>query len=505
MPLRSDIKKVLVIGSGPIIIGQAAEFDYAGTQACRALKQEGLEVVLINSNPATIMTDKAMADKVYIEPLTLDVVKRIIQIEKPDSLLSTMGGQTGLTLSMQLAEEGFLEAHGVKLLGADPLTIHKAEDRQAFKDTMEKINSDNAFTLSTGDMIFICDNVKKRIPGSSMYTTYTDDNGNTTGEDFKGENLITGSIKGVAENRTPTVYFLSGHGEKSLDSYTRFTTNLTNYNYAAKELNLSEADAVPEDAALVLVAAPTKDITDAESEKLNAYLDNGGNISLLMSPNGGSFVYTNLEKIMKDYGFYMDYDRVYETNNNYHISGDAYTIQCELNELEDDSEATDLTSALVDQGLYTFMPESRSFRYNDEGGKYTIAPLITSYDSAVGEPYGGTSDDPEEESGQLLLAAHSTSVGRNDSKMVVFGNAEFIDDEHVSDDTVIVPVYLFLSTISWMYDSDINMDIATKSTTNDYISLQDSGFAQRLMVVLTVVPIAIMAVGVGGWIKRRNS
>ncbi len=139
MPLRKDIKKVLVIGSGPIIIGQAAEFDYAGTQACRALKQEGLEVVLINSNPATIMTDKAMADKVYIEPLTLDVVKKIIEIEKPDSVLSTLGGQTGLTLSMQLAAEGFLESHNVKLLGADPETIHKAEDRQAFKDTMEKI------------------------------------------------------------------------------------------------------------------------------------------------------------------------------------------------------------------------------------------------------------------------------------------------------------------------------------------------------------------------------
>jgi carbamoyl-phosphate synthase large subunit len=139
MPLRKDIKKVLVIGSGPIIIGQAAEFDYAGTQACRALKQEGLEVVLINSNPATIMTDKAMADKVYIEPLTLDVVKKIIEIEKPDSILSTLGGQTGLTLSMQLAKEGFLDSHNVKLLGANPETIHKAEDRQAFKDTMEKI------------------------------------------------------------------------------------------------------------------------------------------------------------------------------------------------------------------------------------------------------------------------------------------------------------------------------------------------------------------------------
>ena len=139
MPLRSDIKKVLVIGSGPIVIGQAAEFDYAGTQACRALKEEGLEVVLVNSNPATIMTDKAMADKIYIEPLTLDVIKRIIKIEKPDSVLSTLGGQTGLTLSMQLAKEGFLAQNGVKLLGADPETIDKAEDRQTFKDTMEAI------------------------------------------------------------------------------------------------------------------------------------------------------------------------------------------------------------------------------------------------------------------------------------------------------------------------------------------------------------------------------
>jgi carbamoyl-phosphate synthase large subunit len=140
MPLRSDIKKVLVIGSGPIVIGQAAEFDYAGTQACRALKEEGLEVVLINSNPATIMTDKAMADKIYVEPLTLDVVKKVIEIEKPDSLLSNLGGQTGLTLSMQLAKEGFLQKHGVKLLGANPETIDKAEDRQLFKETMESIN-----------------------------------------------------------------------------------------------------------------------------------------------------------------------------------------------------------------------------------------------------------------------------------------------------------------------------------------------------------------------------
>lgn len=139
MPLNRKIRKVLVIGSGPIVIGQAAEFDYAGTQACRALKEEGLEVVLVNSNPATIMTDKAMADRIYIEPLTLETVKRIILKERPDSILSTLGGQTGLTLSRQLAREGFLEKHGVRLLGADPETIDKAEDRQMFKETMISI------------------------------------------------------------------------------------------------------------------------------------------------------------------------------------------------------------------------------------------------------------------------------------------------------------------------------------------------------------------------------
>ena len=139
MPLNSKLKKVMVIGSGPIVIGQAAEFDYAGTQACRALKEEGLEVVLVNSNPATIMTDNNMADSIYIEPLSLEIVKRIIAKEKPDGLLSTLGGQTGLTLSMQLAKEGFLEEHGVMLLGANPETIDRAEDRQMFKDTMESI------------------------------------------------------------------------------------------------------------------------------------------------------------------------------------------------------------------------------------------------------------------------------------------------------------------------------------------------------------------------------
>ncbi|MGN0383371.1 MAG: carbamoyl-phosphate synthase large subunit [Eubacterium sp.] len=147
MPKNPNIKKVLVIGSGPIVIGQAAEFDYAGTQACRSLKEEGIEVVLINSNPATIMTDKDIADKVYIEPLTVDVLKKLIKIEKPDSILPTLGGQAGLNLAMEIAETGFLEEHGVKLIGTTPETIKKAEDRLEFKSTMEKINEPCAPSL----------------------------------------------------------------------------------------------------------------------------------------------------------------------------------------------------------------------------------------------------------------------------------------------------------------------------------------------------------------------
>ena len=147
MPRNKEIKKVLVIGSGPIVIGQAAEFDYAGTQACRSLKEEGIEVVLVNSNPATIMTDKEIADEVYIEPLTAKVLEQIILKEKPDSVLPTLGGQAGLNLGMELAESGFLEEHGVKLIGTTAETIFKAEDRQAFKDTMEKIGEPCAASL----------------------------------------------------------------------------------------------------------------------------------------------------------------------------------------------------------------------------------------------------------------------------------------------------------------------------------------------------------------------
>ena len=193
MPKNKDIKKVLVIGSGPIVIGQAAEFDYAGTQACRSLKEEGIEVVLVNSNPATIMTDKEIADEVYIEPLTAKVLEQIILKENPDSVLPTLGGQAGLNLGMELAESGFLEEHGVKLIGTTAETIFKAEDRQAFKDTMEKIGEPCAASL-----------VVKNVEDGIKFT-------NTIGYPVVLRPAFTlgGSGGGIAHNETELVDILS--------------------------------------------------------------------------------------------------------------------------------------------------------------------------------------------------------------------------------------------------------------------------------------------------------
>ncbi|MDY5910815.1 MAG: carbamoyl-phosphate synthase large subunit, partial [Inconstantimicrobium porci] len=140
MSLNKDIKKVLVIGSGPIVIGQAAEFDYSGTQACESLKEEGIEVVLVNSNPATIMTDKEVADKVYIEPLTCEFVEKVIAKERPDSLLAGMGGQTGLNLAVELYDKGILDKYNVKVIGTSIASIKEGEDRELFRDMMNRIN-----------------------------------------------------------------------------------------------------------------------------------------------------------------------------------------------------------------------------------------------------------------------------------------------------------------------------------------------------------------------------
>ncbi len=187
----------MVIGSGPIVIGQAAEFDYAGTQACRALREEGVEIVLVNSNPATIMTDPAMAERVYIEPMDAATVKRIIEKERPDSLLPTLGGQTGLNLAMELHEGGYLERMGVELIGTSASAIFKAEDREAFRDTMNKIGEpvvDNVIVHTEEDAVAFAERIGYPVIVRPAYTL-GGTGGGMAGDEAELQEVCHGGLK----------------------------------------------------------------------------------------------------------------------------------------------------------------------------------------------------------------------------------------------------------------------------------------------------------------------
>lgn len=376
----------------------------------------------------------------------------------------------------------------------------------------EELNPDGFMTLSQGDIIVRCGNNIKRVQGTSMYSDIVDEDGNITGESFNGENYVTGAIKSVVEGIMPSVYFLTGHGEKTLaDNYTKFQKNLEDFNYKTKELNLATADAVPDDAAIIIVAAPKTDISDAEREKLEAFMDNGGNLSLLMSPNEKEIDYTNIENIMNQYGIRMDYNIVSETDSSKYVSGNKNEIMVKLvdSSAAQDENITDLTSNLIDEAssLIPYMPASRSFYevQNENRSNLTICPLIETYDSAVGTPYGGTEIDPDEVAGILYLAAYSQDKTRNDSKLVVMGNADFIDDENLQADYVIIPVMLYSRTITWMYNTDIDMNIANKTDINDYMILKSKDDTKAMMIILNAAPVIVAASGIFIWLRRRHA
>ena len=202
-------------------------------------------------------------------------------------------------------------------------------------DIVNELNPSGYLNIKSGDIVVKCGDIIKRIPGTSMYVYEGDydSSGNFIAENayFQGENYITGAIKSVVEGEVPSVYFLTGHGEKSIDdNYTSFRKNLKNYNYEAKELNLTTEEAVPDDAAIIIVPAPKKDITDDEKQKIDDYMDKGGNLSLLLSPNGDDTEYKNILELMHEYCLGMDYNRVYETDSSKHVSGPEGYRPCGL-------------------------------------------------------------------------------------------------------------------------------------------------------------------------------
>ncbi|HEX9062613.1 MAG TPA: carbamoyl-phosphate synthase large subunit, partial [Clostridia bacterium] len=298
MPKREDIKKVLVIGSGPIIIGQAAEFDYSGSQACKSLKEEGVYVVLINSNPATIMTDSGTADKIYIEPITLDFVKRIIQKEKPDGILASLGGQTGLNMAVELATDGILDEMHIELLGTSLTSIKKAEDRELFKKTMQEIG--------------------EKVPNSAIVTTLED------GVKFAAQNgfpiiirpayTLGGTGGGIAHNMDEFRY-ICGKGLKlSMISQVLLEQSVAGWKEIEYEVmrdgadnciiicNMENFDPVGVHTGDSIVVAPSQTLSDVEyqmlrtaSIKIIRALDIKGGCNIQFALNPDSYEYVIIE------------------------------------------------------------------------------------------------------------------------------------------------------------------------------------------------------------------
>jgi len=387
---------------------------------------------------------------------------------------------------------------------------------------------EKGYSLSVGDMVMCCEDRSKHISGTSMYqydVSY-DDNNNRTVEAayFTGENYITGAISAVASGKEASVYFLTGHGEKTLSGdYTTFNSNMKNQNYNAQELNLATESAIPEDTAMLILAAPKSDLTNDETRMINEYLDNGGNVCFLMSPNKDKIAYKNIESIMDSFGIHMDYDIVKETDSSRYVSGDPYTYQVSIVRADTENYNVDLTSELADMtdnGYYAFMSDSRSFYqyfgaddYSLEVGSLLQTVSTTdeygdSSSTAVGEIYGGTDPTAEDITGYPLdLAMYSTSTSRNNAKILVMGNAEFIDDVNVSQDYMIIPVYLMLSAMSWMHDSELVLDmgIADKERDYDSMNLNSETAANTTMIIFIAVPVVIGLAGAGVWLKRRYS
>lgn len=298
MPKREDIKKVLVIGSGPIVIGQAAEFDYSGTQACESLKEEGVEVVLINSNPATIMTDREMADKVYIEPITVDFVEKVIEKERPDSLIAGMGGQTGLNMTLELAEKGILEKYGVKIIGTSIESIKKGEDREIFRNLMEKIGEpviESKTVSSVKEATEYAAKIGYPVVVRPAYTLGGTGGGIASTE----EELLDICAQGLHLSRETQVLI-----EKSIAGWKEIEYEVIRDSKGNKitVCNMENIDPVGVHTGDSIVVAPTQTLSDAEHQMLrsaafniieNVGIEGGCNVQFALEPN--SFQYAVIE------------------------------------------------------------------------------------------------------------------------------------------------------------------------------------------------------------------
>lgn len=377
--------------------------------------------------------------------------------------------------------------------------------------------SDEFDSLNRGDIIVKGDNgLVKQVLGTNLFLT--EQISGTTGENdddynytFVGENYITGAIKYVTDGIEPYIYFLNGHNEKTITKdYTTLTKIFESYGYVVDELNLTTTPEIPEYTQVIIIAAPKTDITDSEYQILKDYLDNGGKAAFLLSPNGDEVDYTNINSLLYDFSIGIDYDRVYETDSNMYMS-DQYTIAAYLND-ENDENLTWCTEArsLIDQGYTLVMPESRSFYSYDDvinnNSAITAQPIIYASPTARAEDYGGVDKVGNFEDGEILyLAAYAQDASRNDAKVLVWGNAEFADDEMYQQGYTITPISAFISSVAWLYDNSSDMEIGEKGLTLDYMQIDSQSKANGILAVIILVPVVVAGIGVLIWLRRKNA
>lgn len=376
-------------------------------------------------------------------------------------------------------------------------------------ELMRELNLDNVYNLSKYDMLFRYKDMVKRLPASMIYTYKTDENDNILSAEFRGENYITSYMASVVEGTKPTVYFLQGHGELAMEDITQLTANLGNYNYGTAALNLLNTEKVPDDACIVVIAGPQRDITEEEYHQLKDYADNGGNISFLMTPNEGKFDYTLIVRLMNSFCLSMDYNRIGETDSGRYASKDHSIFMCDLVAPEsDEDEAYDLTSALIaDKTVVTYMPASRSFYayFNENYGTCKTGVLMKTQSTAYADACGGLNRDDDRVEGRELCLAMFSYDEQHKGKATVFGSAEFITNTGAASPFYINPLNLFLTSITWMYNSDIDMNISNKEKTSDSLFINSSEEASGMMALFIAIPVLVAAIGIIVWLRRKDA
>ena len=421
--------------------------------------------------------------------------------------LSTDGGEP-----MYYAISQYDSFDNINVVKADPTTDDGVK-------TISELQLEESVSsgLKYSDILIKSGNIVKKVDGASMFFKETSEDGKTiTIKGFTGENAISSAIKYVDNlamaEKQPVNYFLTGHGEKSItDNYSNIVGRIRQEGYKIAELNLSQTGEVPDDAKLIVVAGPTKDISKEERDLISEFLDNGGSITFLMSPNADKMEYTNISSIMAKYAIAMNYDRVSDEENM--LESDPYLFRVELLGATSES-AVDLTSQLM--GLEAYVSNSRSF-YSTSDGLHvdlTVEPLMQANDTAIGEPYGGTNPDPDPTKGGMYLSYYAMDKSRNNSKILVLGDADFIDNEFLNGEYAynMATYYMFLNSINWTNDSDINLGIPVKEKTNDYITVSENSdskevekSANNLLILFYAIPIAVAGIGVLVWSRRRVS